>query len=202
MRKLFERARRNKLATGLAATIVVAVVAAATLSSGQVIDPGPLSLLVYSPKYECIEYFDDPAYVDFVAVETEVNVHNPNPFGVQVMTKLLELDLVPTDPSTPGGPIVASGIFLPPDWGFNVDCGDITGAEFACVGFAPPTQEGFVILESLFQLDVVVLYDKDSGQGKDNLTGEPIAGGVDFEYERVAPTITPGPFSPPGCPWP
>lgn len=191
----------------IAATLVLALLAIAALASGQIIPGQDLvdlptdSMLVYAPKYECIEYFDDPAYVDFVAVETEINIHNPNPFPVQIMTKLLELDLLPTDPSTPGGPIVASGLFLPPDWGFNVDCGDITMAEFACVGGPPPTQEGFVIVESQFKLDVVVLYDKDSGM-RDPMTGEPAAGGVDFDYERVQPTSTTGPFSPEGCPWP
>lgn len=202
MNPYWEKLSKRKLKLAILASVAAGLVGTAALSSGQVLDTqAGLSIFVYSPKYECIEYFDDPDYVDFVAVETEINIHNPNPFDVQVMTKLLELDFGPSDPSSPVGPIVASGTVIPPDWGFNVDCGDITGAEFACIGAPPPTQEGFVIIETLFPLDVVVLYDKDSGS-RNFQTGEPTAGGVDFEYERVAPTIVPGPFSPPGCAWP
>lgn len=194
--------RKNRKLWMSGAIMTVALFAALIVATGangqiQVGTQTGLSILSYSVKYDCHEHPDDPAFADDYGVDTKINVHNPNALGAEINTKLLELDNpMATNPEMHQFPMIVQPSQFAPDWGFNIDCSEILSVETECLaamGFPPPVTplEGFVVIETLLPLDVLVLYKMD-GEGMPG-----VGQGVDLEYERVLPTARPGFFTPP-----
>ncbi|MEK6375849.1 MAG: hypothetical protein AABO58_24500 [Acidobacteriota bacterium] len=117
----------------------------------------------YAAKIVCGRPAPTPTYAFQVGAHgtyfTQVNVHNPSRTqGVSIRKKFINAqpDERPTKPTQ------FFGLGLEPDWATQIDCHNI----LKHLGLPPGAYvEGFVILESTLEIDVVGLYTADGPSG-------------------------------------
>jgi hypothetical protein len=92
---------------------------------------------------------------------TQINIHNPSRYyTVNARKKFV---LAPRD-EKPGKPSDFFSLQLQPDWGTQIDCGNV----WKHLQMAPYTYiDGFAIIESPFELDVVGVYTAGTGTQHD-----------------------------------
>ncbi len=126
----------------------------ATASFGQPAPPVvPLYPYQYAAKIVCGSPIVTPAYPYQVGAKgtyfTQVNIHNPSRTqGVSIRKKFI--NALPNE--RPSKPTQFFNLGLEPDWATQIDCHNI--ASHGLIGYV----EGFVIIESSLELDVVGLY--------------------------------------------
>jgi hypothetical protein len=117
----------------------------------------------YAAKIVCGRPAPTPAYPFQVGAHgayfTQVNVHNPSRTqGVSIRKKFINAQ--PNERPTRPTQFFAMG--LEPDWATQIDCPNI----LKHLGLPPAAYaEGFVILESTLEIDVVGLYTADGPSG-------------------------------------
>jgi hypothetical protein len=144
-------------------TLAVFVLALANTASGQVSNPPPL--LQYAAKFVCGVTPSSPPVSTQVAARgryfTAINVHNPARAAVATIFKKFTVGL----PSETVGTVTQYfEMRLAGDETMQVDCGDI-----AQHLNQPPTAflEGYAVIESARELDVVAVYTAGTGTGSD-----------------------------------
>lgn len=135
--------------------IVLVCLFAASLSQAQE-HPAPWTDWHYAAKIVC-GVSKDPADMRLARgfYATTINVHNPSS-ETAVFTKRLALSY-PPEKQVPGKLLEISEDKLPADHALKVDCIDLQRRLFPD-GFPTPYIEGFVLLDSRYELDVTAVY--------------------------------------------
>ncbi len=150
----------------MAALLVLSIAGAGGAQVTQTIPPphtnGVTFPYQYAAKIICGRPVATPVYPKYAASGTyfsEVNLHNPSRTkGVVIRKKFINAQ----PDERPTKPTVFFHLELSPDWGTQIDCPNI----WKHLGLAPGAfVEGFVIVESSLEVDVVGLYTAEGPNG-------------------------------------
>ena len=149
MSRILTKLRR---AVALAAVIVLAPFGATTAS------PQPLvNGFMYTVKFTCVAEVGPAESTDVegpflgALYRTAVNIHNPHSFRVKFTKKAV----VSRSQAAPRGIISEKKTdFLESDQALDIDCKDVV----TLLGGPQPVGNGFVVIETQFELDVVAVY--------------------------------------------
>jgi hypothetical protein len=122
----------------------------------------------YAAKVTCslLGSFDDGPLVNGI-YRTVVNVHNPRDGRIRFARKVALAEPVGTDPG-PFSVTPFKAATLGPDGAIRIDCGQIAGffcpINGVCIDFT--AIDGFLVLNSPVELDVVAVYTARSANGE------------------------------------